>query len=317
MVGDGSIVVGGEALIDLVRDRDTDVLYAHPGGGPYNAARTLARLHCPTHLLGVLSGDSFGAGLAKRLTADQVIVHPDLTTELPTTLAIAELDPSGAASYRFYTEGTSAPSLTADAALAALPADVAMLHVGTLGLVLEPLATALRAVVKRVADDALVMVDINCRPALIGDRDAYRRSLTPTLQRTHVVKASVEDLAWLFPDTPPVDAARDLLDRGPLAVLLTDGGQGATAVLGDHQLHVAAPAARVADTIGAGDAFGGGFLAWWSRRGLTRDDLADAAVVAEAVHFACLVAAKTCERPGAFPPTLAELGPGAFGGPPG
>jgi fructokinase len=63
----------------------------------------------------------------------------------------------------------------------------------------------------------------------------------------------------------------------------------------------------VVDTIGAGDAFGGGFLAWWSLRGLGRDELADTDAVRAATRFACVVAARTCERPGAQPPRLAEV----------
>lgn len=311
-----SIVVGGEALIDLVRDAASGGLNAHEGGGPYNTARTLARLGCVTHFLGVLSNDGFGSGLAAQLASDGVLVDQSLATDLPSTLAVAELDAEGTASYRFYTEGTSAPGLDAAAAVAALPADVAMLHVGTLGLVLEPLASALRAVVDHVAGTALVMVDLNCRPAAIADRDAYRSSLAFTLGRTDVVKASVEDLAWLYPRQAPLDAARDLLEHGLGVVLVTDAARGATALLDGRELRVPAPQVSVADTIGAGDAFGGGLLAWWSRRGLTRTDLADPAAIEEAVRFACLVAARTCERPGAFPPTLAELGPGGFGRPP-
>jgi fructokinase len=78
-------------------------------------------------------------------------------------------------------------------------------------------------------------------------------------------------------------------------------------VTADTELRVPAPAARVVDTIGAGDAFGGGFLAWWSLRDLGREDLADTGLVREATRFACIVAARTCERPGAQPPRLAEV----------
>ena len=41
----------------------------------------------------------------------------------------------------------------------------------------------------------------------------------------------------------------------------------------------AAPTITVVDTIGAGDAFGGGFLAYWRLRGLDRDALGDADAV--------------------------------------
>ncbi len=61
------------------------------------------------------------------------------------------------------------------------------------------------------------------------------------------------------------------------------------------------------DTIGAGDAFGGGFLAWWSANGLTRSDLSRPALVRAAVQAGAAAAAATCGRPGADPPTLADL----------
>lgn len=315
MVHTGSIVVGGEALVDLVRGGERATLAAHPGGGAFNTARTLARLGCPVRYLGVLSTDAFGVDLTERLAQDGVSVDPALCSTLPTTLAVADVDAEGGATYRFYTQGTSAPELALDAARTSMPADVAMVHVGTLGLVLEPLAATLRAVVKGVADHVLTMVDINCRPAAIADRDAYRDGLGPILAHTHVVKASVEDLAWLAPAAPAVAAARALLDHGPGLVLITDGPRGATAVSSVGELAVAAPAARVADTIGAGDAFGAAFMAWWYRRGLAIGDLTGTALVGQAMAFACLVAARTCERKGACPPTLAELGPTPFATP--
>ncbi len=64
-------------------------------------------------------------------------------TELPTTLASAELDEGGAATYHFYLSQTAAPNLYP----LPLPAGVTILHVGTLGMVLEPMASTLEAVV--------------------------------------------------------------------------------------------------------------------------------------------------------------------------
>jgi fructokinase len=73
------------------------------------------------------------------------------------------------------------------------------------------------------------------------------------------------------------------------------------------EVHVPAPRVDVVDTIGAGDAFGGAFLAWWRSRGLGRDKLGEIALVAEAAGFATRVAAITCSRAGASPPRRAEL----------
>ena len=302
-----SIVVGGEALVDLVAGGEGE-LAAHLGGGPFNCARTLGRLEQPVAYLGRLSKDRFGAQLRERLREDGVSLDMVVETEDPTTLALAELDEDGAATYRFYSGGTSVPGLTPEAALAAMPPSVEMVHVGTLGLVFEPIADALEAVVEH-ATGALAMVDLNIRPLAIHDAASYRARIGRLLPLTHVVKASDDDLAWLDPDHRAVEAARALLDTGPTVVLLTRGGEGVTVVTADGETDVPALRVEVVDTIGAGDAFGGGFLAWWRRAGLGVGDLARTDEVLEATRFACVVAGRTVERAGASPPRLAEVAP--------
>ena len=300
------ILVGGEALVDLVLS-DGDEVGAHLGGGPFNCARTLGRLEQPVAYLGRISTDRFGLRLRAQLEADGVGLEAVVTTEDPTTLALAELDADSAATYRFYRDGTSAGGLTVEDALAVIPDGVEMIHTGTLGLIFEPTATAIEAVVEQIADTALVMIDLNCRPSAITDPEGYRARLDRLLRRCDVVKASDADLEYLDPGRPDVEAARALLDLGPAVVLLTRGASGATVLSADGETEVAAPRVEVADTIGAGDAFGGGFLAWWRREGLGASDLQRTDAVVEATKFACLVAARTCERPGASPPRLAEL----------
>ena len=300
------ILVGGEALVDLVLGGGDEV-GAHLGGGPFNCARTLGRLEQPVAYLGRVSSDRFGARLREQLEADGVSLEAVVATEDPTTLALAELDAEGVATYRFYRDGTSAAGLTVEDALAVLPDGVEMIHTGTLGLIFEPTATAIEAVVERIAETALVMIDLNCRPSAITDPEGYRARLDRLLPRCDVVKASDADLEYLDPGRPDVEAARALRSLGPAVVLLTRGGRGATVVSADGEVEVAAPRVEVADTIGAGDAFGGGFLAWWRREGLGALDLQRTDAVIEATKFACLVAARTCERPGASPPRLSEL----------
>ena len=301
------IVVGGEALYDLVLQDSAEDLRGHPGGGPFNTARTIGRLDRPVAYLGRLSTDRFGQRLEAMLADDGVQLGSLVHTDDPTTLALAEVDHDGVARYRFYEQGTAAPGLTVEDALAALPEGVDMLHVGTLGLALEPMATAFEAVVERLAEHALVAVDPNCRPWVVHDRDAYRERIHRVLGHAHVVKVSEEDLEFLEPDRPAVDGVRALLDCGPTVGLLTRGPNGALVVTRTAEVAVPAPRAKVVDTIGAGDAFGGGFLAWWSERGLGREELGQIDLVVEATGFACLVAARTCSRPGASPPWRSEL----------
>jgi fructokinase len=302
---DDVILVGGEALYDLVL-KGTDDLRGHPGGGPFNTARTISRLEQPVAYLGRVSTDRFGTRLLGALADDGVRLDAVVRTDDPTTLAIAEIDERGTR-FRFYTDGTAAPGLTPQAARGALPSEVSILHVGTLGLVLEPMATALEAVVEALAGKALVALDPNCRPSIITDPEGYRGRLGRLLRHAHLIKVSDEDLAWLMPGEPAVAAARGLVRQGPKVALLTRGGEGAVVITRDAEILVPAPPVQVVDTIGAGDSFGGGFLAWWRSQGLGIDELADVETVVEATRFACAVAARTCERAGADPPRRAEL----------
>jgi fructokinase len=287
---DRAIVVAGEALVDLVPD-DAGRLQALPGGGPFNAARAAARLGAQVAFLGRLSTDLLGRRLRAGLADDGVDLRTAVETEDPTTLALAEVDADGGAAYRFYAAGTSAPGLTDEDVAAALAGvDPGVLCVGTLGLVFEPSASALERLVAAAGDDVLVVVDPNCRPAAIAAEPAYRARLTRILARADVVKASAEDLAWLVPGTTPAAAMQALLREGATGVV-TLGGDGALLVPGGDV--VPAPPVDVVDTIGAGDAFLGALLAWWQRTGH---------IDADAVTFACSIAARTCERAGADPP---------------
>jgi fructokinase len=298
------IVVVGEALVDLTLSAD-GALAAHLGGGPYNTARALGRLGVPVSYLGRLSTDAFGRRLRAALDADGVGLDSVLSTDDPTTLALAELDERGQASYRFYLDGTSVPGVEPHRALAALPADPAAVHVGTLALAVEPFARASEAVVERLAGRALVLVDPNVRPAIIRDRAAYLARLERVLARADVVKVSDEDLQWLWPGTPPDEAGRSVLALGPRLVLVTMGGAGALVLAREGVASVPAPVVAVVDTIGAGDTFAAGVLAWWHDNG--RPDLGVLGAATEATRFAVQVAAVTVARAGADPPRRADL----------
>jgi fructokinase len=302
----GMILVAGEALIDLIVHPDGR-LAAVPGGGPFNTARTIARLEGPAAFLGRLSTDRFGAMLRDALAGDGVDLRWATSTEAPTTLAVAELDATGTATYRFHLAETSAPGLELDDVDTALRSGPDAVHVGTLGLVAEPIATSLSEGLRRLGAGTLLMVDPNCRPRIIGDRGAYLARLHRILARADIVKVSGDDLAYLDPDTETTDAARALLVLGPAVILLTDGSRSVRVVARSFAFDIAVPTVKVVDTVGSGDAFGGGFLARWIERGFGRDELADAGLVRDAVEVAIEVAGLTCGRAGADPPRRDEV----------
>jgi fructokinase len=295
------ITVVGEALVDLVLEPDGEVTAAL-GGAPFNTARTCGRLDAPVCFAGTLSSDRFGNLLMAQLVADGVAVGGVERSSLPTTLALAELDDGGAASYRFYIEGTSAPALVTPIVVAP-----GVLFTGGLALALQPMASAVEATVDAAGDDVLVMIDVNARPAIVRDRDEYVRRVERLARRAQIVKVSDEDLAYLAPGVPPIDAAAALLASGPEVVLLTAGGDGVTVLAGAGRRHVDVRPVDVADTIGAGDAFSGGFISYWTAASLSTADLGSIDDVVAAVEAACTVAGVVCSRRGADPPWRREL----------
>jgi fructokinase len=295
------IVVGGEALVDLVINTQGQVV-AKLGGGPFNSARAAARLGSPVAFLGSLSRDRFGAGLRQMLLDDGVSDALVQFTELPTTLAAAELDADGSASYRFYITDTSAPWMHP----VTLPADCSVLHLGTLGMVLEPMATVLEDTVHHVHDDTLVFLDPNCRPRVIRNREGYLERLELLAGRADMVKVSTDDLEFLNP-TDVSGAIATLLEQGARCVLHTDGGSSVVVYVGKQSVQIPVPSVKVADTIGAGDSFGGAMVAWWQQAGFGRAEVDDIDLVAKAAADAVKVAAINCTRVGAQPPTRAEM----------
>ena len=201
-----------------------------------------------------------------------IAVRTDLRPPSPTRPSIA----SGAAAYRFEIEGTAAPALDRPDALAALETRPVAVHVGTLGLVFEPSGSSLEGLVAALPPDTLVMLDPNARPSAIARRPCWRARIRRLSTRADVIRVSVDDLEVLDDTAAPLDVARALADDGAL-VLLTDGGTGAPGARRAVPLvRLPLPASAIVDTVGAGDSFGGAFLAWWLDRGHDRAALGDA-----------------------------------------
>lgn len=304
------ISVLGEALVDIIVDPQGEVTSV-VGGAPLNTARTIARLGIDATFLGGVSTDAFGRRMMRLLDADGVTLGLGAQVPEPTTLAIAQIDEHGAATYRFMMEGTSAAAVTPQMALAHLDSSVRAIHVGTLGLVLQPLADASVALVGAAADDQLVMVDPNCRPSVMTGSPVFEAALAAVLPRADLVKVSGDDLEFLFPDIEPARAARDLAASSGSVVLFTDGSNAVRVITEDAEVVIDVPRVPVVDTVGAGDSFSGGFLAWWMHRGLGRTDLANVDTVVAAARFGVAVAGITCQRPGADPPHIVDV-PGGW-----
>ncbi|HTT31763.1 MAG TPA: carbohydrate kinase [Solirubrobacteraceae bacterium] len=292
------ITVAGEALIDLVIDASGSVAPL-PGGAPFNVARTIARLGGECQYVGRLSDDGFGQDLRSALEDVGVRLAVPDPTPAPTTLAVARIDALGSAEYKFYLDGTSASQLTP----ADVPAEILdgseALALGGLGLLVEPTASSLTALIRERPPGATILLDPNCRPAAVTAPAAYRELIDTFIRQVDIVKVSTDDLRLLRPGEAWLLAARGLLELGPAAVLVTDGASPATVLTQSGERSVPVPVVEVVDTIGAGDAFVAGFLTWWTAHALNQHEAADPDALVRATNAAVEVAAADCTVHGA------------------
>ena len=189
------IVVGGEALVDLVDDHG--LLSPMPGGGPFNTAVALGRLEVPVAYLGTLSHDEYGRLLARLLAEAGVDMSLVRWSDSPTPLAIVHRHDDGESTYTFHLRGTALTDLPAD--VPTLPEHAWAIHVGTLGLAIDPPAAVYEALLEREAGRRTIVIDPNVRPAVFGDQTAYRARFERLAKLADVVKLSADDAAWIYP----------------------------------------------------------------------------------------------------------------------
>jgi len=303
----GRALVVGEALVDAVRrpDGSRDVF---PGGSPANVALGLARLGRRVDLLTWLARDAYGDLVRRHLDASGVhVLHGD-RTPATTPVATAHLDAAGVATYEFDLEW-DLPSSWDEG-----DDDALVVHTGSIAAVLTPGGPRVADLLESRRAVSTITYDPNLRPALMGDPAGVRPVVERLVRAADVVKVSDEDLAWLMPGVGPAEIAETWSRSGPAVVVVTHGGEGAFACTSaGARLSVPAPRVTVADTVGAGDSFMGGLIdGLWSvgllgaeARPALHD--VDSAVVEDVLVRCARIAALTVSRPGADPPSLAEL----------
>ena len=141
------------------------------------------------------------------------------------------------------------------------------------------------------------------------DRDSVRRLVERQVSLAHLIKASQEDLEWLYPDRGIEDSLAAWTKSGPRFCVVTLGERGAVAMLGKERIEIAAPRVEVVDTVGAGDSFMSALLS-----AMDRDQALGAKARAPSrselerwLRFAAAASAITCTRKGSDPPTRKEV----------
>lgn len=331
------MLVIGECVADIVRRPGAED-QVHAGGSPANVAYGLARLGHETHFLTQLGGDSLGRLIARHLRSGGVRVHTDGQEDVRTPSALVRLDERGAASYTFDITWTLRdPGLHLAEATDAEPpqrgpanrgstnrrpsgspygtATPRHVHLGSLAASLAPGADTALRIAERHRAGATVSYDPNVRPALLGAHETAVAQVERCVALSDLVKASDEDLAWLYPHEDPRSVATRWVSspHGPSAVLVTRGAEGAFVTTARTSVEQPPLPVAVADTVGAGDAFMAGALHALDKIALLGADKRQRLAALDTDTWrtvllqASTVAALTVSRPGANPPDHDEL----------
>jgi fructokinase len=301
----GGVLVVGEALVDiLVRADGAET--EHPGGSPLNVAIGLSRLGRDTHLLTRIGQDERGHSVLSHLASSGVRLVEGSVLPVTTATAAATLAPDGSATYEF--------DLHWELGEAQLPTAPLAVHTGSIAAVLEPGAPTVEKILRDHRGQATISNDPNARPLLMGDASSARERIESLVAVSDLVKVSDEDAAWLSPGESPEELAIRWLGLGPSVVVLTNGAAGMLGLCRAGRVEVPAERVTVSDTVGAGDSAMAALLdGLWQYDllgGSAREALTSVStqVLEHVVRHAARAAAITVSRPGADPPTRAELG---------
>lgn len=298
------ILIVGEALIDRIATAaGTD---DRPGGSPMNVAYGLARLGCTVGFLTSIGDDLQGKLILEHLASAGARLLPGSVTRGRTSTAVATLDTNGSASYHFDIRWR----LSSDVP----PIPTPMVHAGSIGAMLEPGAESVHKIVRASQKSALISFDPNIRPSLLPSPDLARARFQQFASLSDVVKLSEQDAAWLYPGTPPNEVLERVLALGPALAVVTCGADGAVLASAESAVRIPSMAVTAVDSIGAGDAYMSALL-FQLHRLLQVEGLAilrtgsvySSAELTLIGEFASMCAAISVTRPGADPPTTAEL----------
>lgn len=273
-------------------------------GGPANTAIALALLGHEVEFIGVISSDEYGIRAREEMTRDGVHLAHALDSDKPTSTAKVSINEEGVASYIFTIEDTATFDFNNDWLPDPSRTEPNLLHIGTLATIVEPGSMALYEWAMRVCEFAPVVFDPNIRPAFLSDRVSYLASVERWISISSVVKASEDDLAWLYPETDAVLIAKNWVENGVALVIVTRGPRGLVAVTADEIIEVPGVSIDVVDTVGAGDTVGAVIVQSILESGLMN---MRGEVLRSALENAALAAAISCSRAGIAPPTKLEL----------
>ena len=267
----GTLVTVGEILVEFVSHKQncglqeiTEFSGPYPSGAPAIFLDQAARFGASTEMIGGVGDDGFGRVVLDRLKEDGVgtggvTVSPNHSTGV----AFVSYYDDGNRDFIFHLTDTAADNFSCPPDLID-PANV-LLHVSASSLGNAAMRSEIMARVHEVdAAGGKISCDPNARPELMRD-DAVRAAMTDLMARSYCLMPSTSDLDYLFPTLSEDQAVEKLLQATAEVIVIKRGAEGATVVGNGERYDFAGHRVEEVDPTGAGDCFGGTFVALLSQ----------------------------------------------------
>lgn len=268
-----TVLVLGDVNVDLViplRSLDegvnqprSETLKLHGGGTGGNSAAALARLGVPTRFIGSVGDDGYGRWSVNDLLKEGVDTrYIQFVDQAFTSIVMAVIRPDGERELFVWPHtGGAHTRLSPDVITPDIIRSASWLHTTGMCLREEPVRTTLLKAMQMAREEGIpVSLDMNLRLESWGLKDAIRKVFDQAISRSDVVFGSGSDEIMPYTGLDSVQAGATELSGGKRTVIARLGPDGAQVVTPEGQFLSPAFAVKVVDTLGAGDAFNGGFI---------------------------------------------------------
>jgi len=267
------VLVLGDANVDLViplEDRSPgddlprdSVLELHGGGTAANVAVGLARLEDQVAFIGTVGDDGYGRWVMSDFGDEGVnLEHTSIVQDVYTSMVLALIYPDGERGiYVWPDQGGAHTKLHPDSIRSAIFNGPTWLHTTGLCLREEPVRTAqLKAMDLAQQAGLVVSLDLNLRLESWGMDRNLRKIFEQAIELSDIVFGNgVEEIIPYSGETS-VQAGAEALSSGKRIVIARLGANGALVVAPGESFTSPAFQVEIVDSLGAGDAFNGGFI---------------------------------------------------------
>jgi 2-dehydro-3-deoxygluconokinase len=263
------------------------------GGDSSNFAIAAARQGARVGYVSALGHDIYG-GMLRELWQQEGIDHTHVRTDADAFTAVYFVThDAGGHHFSFFRKGSAASRYApADLPLDAIAA-AKIFHLSGISLAISKTAhdACFAAIAAARASGVKVSFDTNLRLKLWSLAQA-RIAIDAAISQCDICLPSIDDVATIYDERDPDRLADLLLAKGPGIVALKLGAEGTLLALPGERVRIPPHPCKPVDATGAGDTFGGAFVAC----------LARGADPVEAARYAAVAAALSTQGYGAVAP---------------